>query len=154
VGQTAKLRVVSADPAGKLHRQLLSFRIPRFFKVGSLPIPVKPGKFTLGVQSGAFTGSSMTEGGYFASDNDRTSYYRFVADIWSGRSSLRNRSDFDDALARVFHRKAKLKLSLPWSRKTITFPLRGGGDVLIGNATRKVRLLAATGGGSGDGKVR
>jgi hypothetical protein len=162
IGQIASLRLISADPSGKRHVQLLKVRVPRRVKSRGSVTPVRPGKIEFAVASGAFNTSSLTEGSYFASDNDRSAYYRFVGDIWSGRGSIRSPRELDEVIGKVFHQKAKLKMYLPWSRKTIVFPLRGGGQILVGDASREVRLwrgsirvpMTTAGDGSSSGTVR
>ncbi|OJU93263.1 MAG: hypothetical protein BGO23_11265 [Solirubrobacterales bacterium 67-14] len=162
VGQTARLRMISADEEGKRYRQLLKVKVPRKVKVRGSVRPVRAGKIEFRVASGAFDSPSFSDGSYFASDNDRSAYLRFVGDIWSGRGSIRSPRELDEAISKVFHQKAKLKMLLPWSRKVITFPLRGGGDILVGDASRELRLLPAPNhpigltpsGGSSGGSVR
>lgn len=154
IGGMSRLAVISAERDGTRHRQIVQVRIPRKVKIRKGASIPTPRRFSLGVASGAIHTGGEAEDMYLATDNDRKSYVRMVAGLWSGRSSINSPKDLDQMIRDVFRKKAKLALSVPWSADPLTFPLRAGGDILVGNATLKVKAVPALSEGSNRRPVR
>ena len=145
LGSKARFRVVSADVRGKRYAQNISLRVPR--KSAKNTRPLRPGrKEAFRVVSGAFY-SGMGDGTYLATDNDAEAYFRYASgDDWFGPGgSIRSPKELDEAISALFRAKAKLYVRVPWTKRPLAFPLRGGGSIVVGDGAAKVKLRRAAG---------
>ncbi len=139
-GRQARLRVTSADHSGKRYRQVLKLRIPK--KAGSARGSKKNPVFR--VRSGATQAMDFDSPHLLVTDNDMNAYLRYL-NPFRGTGPFGSAKELDQAVRGVFHKKAALYLQVPWRKAELRFPLGGGGQILIGGARLKAKVLPSRG---------
>lgn len=148
-GKVARLRMVTADRNGRLYNRTLRFRIPRkpVTSSGRAIDLKKQQQFRLG-STAFFYEDPFFGGTSLAMNTDESAFSRYLS------APIRNAKSLDAAIRGAFGSKGTLQLEVPWRSKPVTFPLGGGGDIVVGRIGQRAKVIPAPGRRPAAGSVR